>query len=221
MATVDETIRSDSLSIPSLWENGITLQGVSWETYEKFVDGLGDRRVFVTYDRGLMEIQLMSPSFPHENAAELLKALIQAIRLIRGVPFVSGGSTTHKRADLGKGVEPDACFWIEHESQMRGIKKLDLTKLPPPDLVIEVDVHARSVDRIESYRKLAVPEIWHVTGDGLTFLVLGDNDLYAEEEFSRSFPFVARQPVDEALKRIDELGETEALNQLLAKLQLR
>lgn len=220
MATVEDKSTKTETLIPSLWERGITLQGVSWDTYCKFVDGLGDRRVFVTYDSGMMEIELMSPSFPHEYDVEFLTGLIHAIRLLKGIPFASGGSTTHRRIDLGKGVEPDACYWIEHEHEMRGVKKLDLAKQPSPDLIIEVDVHASSIDRVEAYRKLGVPEIWHVQDGQLRFLVLTDGD-YAECPASRSFPFVDCQSVGEALAQIETLGETEALNQLLAKLKLR
>lgn len=220
MATVDNTQDVESPEIPSLWENGITLQGVSWDTYCKFVDGLGDRRMFVTYDSGLMEIQTMSPSFPHEYGIDLLVSLVHAIRLLRGTPIVGGGSTTHRREDLDRGVEPDACFWIENELKMRGIKELDLTKVPPPDLVIEVDIHASSIDRIEAFRKLGVPEIWLIRDDTLTFLLLTDGE-YAESPTSRSFPFVDCESVAEALGKVDSLGETEALNGLLTKLKLR
>lgn len=220
MATVEDKQALSSSDVPSLWENGITLQGVSWDTYCKFVDSLGNRKIFVTYDRGLMEIQTMSPSFPHENADRFLEALVQAIRLLKGIAFASGGSTTHRRADFGKGIEPDACYWIEHEPQMRGVKKLDLATMPPPDLVIEIDIHASSIDRIETYRKLGVPEIWHIQDGKLRFLVLEDTD-YTESPTSRSFPFVDSISVGEALVSIEKLGETEALNRLLKKLQLR
>lgn len=220
MATVENQPISESPTVPSLWENGITLQGVSWDTYCKFVDGLGDRRLFVSYDSGLMEIQTMSPSFPHESGIDLLVSLVHAIRLLRGTPIAGGGSTTHRREDMDKGIEPDACFWVENELKMRGIKELDLTQVPPPDLVIEVDIHASSVDRIKGFCKLGVPEIWLIRDGQLSFLVV-DGDQYIENLTSHSFPFVDSDSVATALGQIEKLGETEALNQLLTKLKLR
>lgn len=220
MATVEQKQQASSEAIPSVWENGITLQGVSWDTYCKFVDGLGDRRMFVSYDRGLMEIQTMSPSLPHESGDRLLERLIYAIALLKDVSLSSGGSVTHRREDLEKGMEPDSCFWIENSGALTGVKELDLTEVPPPDLVIEVDIHASSVDRIQGFRKLAVPEIWQIQEGQLRFLVLEEGD-YSESATSRSFPFVDCKSVGEALGQIEKVGETEALNRLLVKLNLR
>jgi len=42
---------------------------------------------------------------------------------------------------------------------MRNKKELDLTKDPPPDLVLEVD-YTSSVDRQIIYAALGVPELW-------------------------------------------------------------
>src|SRR5437899_1785561 len=42
------------------------------------------------------------------------------------------GSTTFKRKDLGKGFEPDSCFYIGHAGQVRGKAELDPIKDPPP-----------------------------------------------------------------------------------------
>lgn len=220
MATVENQQGVESPAIPSLWENGITLQGVSWDTYCKFVDGLGDRRVFVSYDSGLMEIQTMSPSFPHENDDRFLERLIYAISLLRGIQVTSGGSVTHRHKELEKGQEPDSCFWIENAPKLTGMNELDLTQVPPPDLVIEIDIHAKSVNRIRGYRQLNVPEIWFIRDGQLQFLVLTDGD-YTQSPTSRSFPFVDSDLVAEALGQIEKLGETEALNQLLTKLKLR
>jgi Uma2 family endonuclease len=117
-------------------------------------------------------------------------------------------------------MEPDACFWIANASKMKGVTDLDLTQVPPPDLVIEMDIHASSLDRIQGFAKLGVPEIWHVQDGELRFLVLTEGD-YAESATSRSFPFVDCESVGEGLSQIETLGETEALNNLLAKLKLR
>lgn len=220
MATVEDQHAASTGLIPSVWENGITLQGVSWDTYCKFVDGLGERRMFVTYDNGTMEIQTVSPSFPHENSGCYLERFIHLVAFIKRLDITSGGSVTHRHQELEQGQEPDSCFWIEQSPKVRGMRELDLSEVPAPDLVIEVDIHASSLDRIEGFRKLGVPEIWHIQDGKLRFLVI-DGGGYSVSPMSRSFPFVDAACVAESLGQIESLGDTEALNRLLSKLKLR
>ncbi|MBO1346131.1 MAG: Uma2 family endonuclease [Hormoscilla sp. GUM202] len=61
-------------------------------------------------------------------------------------------------AEMGR-AEPDSGFYIQNEPLMRNKKELDLTKDPPPDLVLEVD-YTSSVDRQIIYAALGVPELW-------------------------------------------------------------
>ncbi|MEM9185755.1 MAG: Uma2 family endonuclease [Planctomycetota bacterium] len=216
MAMLDETPVVSGLS-----GVGIVLEGVSWKTYERLLQGIGDGRVRVTYDNGLMEIE-MSPSRKHESDADFLRSLVALIRRLAKIPAESGGSTTHKRKDLVKGLEPDGCYWIANERAIRGVQNLDLTKHPPPDLVIEVDLTSRSVNKIPIYAALGVPEIWHVNEAGeLVFLSLdhatGD---YKFTESSISFPFLPLAKVGKALRRSGADGETVALDDLIDSLGL-
>lgn len=216
MATAELTKSPSGLS-----ERGIVLEGISWETYEKFVAGVEGREFKVAYDNGLMEIE-MSPSRLHESDTDLLCSLVVLIRTLRGIPIESGGSTTHKRHDLAKSVEPDGCYWIKNEQVMRGVQELDLLKHPAPDLVIEVDLTSSSVNKIDIYKKLSVPEIWHLTPEKLEFLMLtADHSAYQAMESSLSFPFVQRAPVEAAIKASKKVGESAALDQLLTDLKLR
>jgi len=223
MATVESEPQLTEGQVRSgLTEVGIVLEGVSWQTYERLLAGLGDRRVFVTYDRGTMEIQLVSPSYKHENDDRLLERLVYAISLLADVPLQSGGSVTIRREDLERGVEPDACFWIASVEKLRGVTELDLTKHPAPDLAIEIDVHADSIDRIDAYRKLGVREVWWLPrGESLRFLELNDSGEYDEAEVSRNLPMVRRDVLAEALEKGTDRTETERLNELLTILGLR
>lgn len=201
-------------------ELGVVLEGVSWETYEKLIEGFGDRRSYTTYDRGTMEIG-MSPGRKHERGADVLVSLVSAIRDRKDLPIEAGGSVTHRHPELAKGVEPDACYWIANEAVMRGVDELDLKKHPAPDLVIEIDVAASSIDRIEIFHSLGVPEVWRVSKSGLEFLVRGDQGSYEPHETSSCFPFVDRQRVEQAVREARTLGESAALRQLLIDLKLR
>jgi Uma2 family endonuclease len=48
----------------------IHLSGISWQTYERLLQELSDRRLWLTYNRGYLEI--MSPSPEHEFGKEVL-----------------------------------------------------------------------------------------------------------------------------------------------------
>jgi Uma2 family endonuclease len=57
-----------------------------------------------------------------------------------GIEFRALGSTTFKHRQSDKAVEPDDCFYIAHEAEIRGKPRIDLETDPPPDLVLEVDL---------------------------------------------------------------------------------
>ena len=86
---------------------------------------------------------------------------------------------------MNQAVEPDACFYIEHEAQIRGKRRIDLTVDPPPDLAIEIDITSRT--RFNNYEALGVPELWRYNGAALEISVLRD-DQYELSAQSLHFP---------------------------------
>jgi len=137
----------------------VTLENISWRTFEAILSEMGDRRTTrLAYDCGMLEI--MTPLMPHEHNKRLIEKLIDTLVDELNLNIKSIGSTTYKRQDLVKGVEPDSAFYIQNEPLMRGKTNLDLTQDPPPDLVIEVDYSSASVDRMPIYQALGVPEVW-------------------------------------------------------------
>jgi len=201
-------------------ERGIVLEGVGWATYERLLKGIGERYVFVTYDEGTLEIEI-SPGRKHEGGVDLLVGLMHSIRLLRGVKFEGGGSTTHKRSDLKKGIEAATCYWIANEEKMRGVADLDLSKHPAPDLVIEVDIWSSSLDRIAMFGTLGVPEIWHVEKGRVSILHLNEQGAYDAKPASLSFPFVTASALTKAVNPEATVGESAALDALLNDVGLR
>lgn len=63
--------------------------------------------------------------------------------------------------DFYEAMLRDHCYWVANAGAICGVKRLDLTVHPPPDLVIEVDVTHSVVDRDSMYGALGVPEKWH------------------------------------------------------------
>lgn len=54
-------------------------------------------------------------------------------------------------------IEPDDCFYIQHQAEMVGKDRIDLAVDPPPDLVIEIDV--ASTTALQAYEALQVKAI--------------------------------------------------------------
>src|SRR4029079_3790617 len=103
---------------------------------------------------------LMSPTLSHERLGYLIGRCIDAWTEEFQIPIRSCRSTTFRREDLDRGLEPDNCYYIAHEASMRGKDEVDLTIDPAPDLAVEVDVHSSSLDRMSIYAALGVSEVW-------------------------------------------------------------
>lgn len=180
MATVEKvTLRG---------ERRILLSGIPWTLYEQLRDNDENRHVRMAYDSGRLE--LMSPSEDHESIKELIGELIKAFTEELGIPRRSLGSTTWKRRDLDKGLEPDACFYILNHPRVRHRRPIDLAMDPPPDLAVETEISRTVVGRLRIYAALGVPEIWRWRRKGLTAYSLNQDRKYVERAFSLNLPML-------------------------------
>ncbi|MDQ3439282.1 MAG: Uma2 family endonuclease [Planctomycetota bacterium] len=165
------------------------MEGVSWETYERLRQELDDAgsHVRIIYDQGRMA--LMSPLLPiHEKWKQLLGRLIETLAEERGLPISAFGSTTWKRQDVGRGIEADQCYYIQHAQAVRGKTAFDLLQDPPPDLAVEVDVTYRPPSKPSVYAALRIPELWRYNGKAFDVLVLQSDGSYASSSASAAFP---------------------------------
>jgi Uma2 family endonuclease len=121
------------------------------------------------------------------------------------------GSTTFRRRELRKGLEPDECYYIQHEEQIRNREEIDLTRDPPPDLVIEIDITHRAIGREAIYAGLGVPEVWRYDGLRLIALRLGPDGKYLPIETSAAFPFLRVAELEPFLKMISAAGRTKTM----------
>lgn len=145
-----------------LEQDQVIMHGVSWQTFQQLLADRGERcGVLLAYDRGTVELRM--PSQEHEWIKTTLTQVVEAIAFARDLHYRSLGSTTFGREDLGRGFEPDACFYLDHADVVSPDRPLDLTVEPPPDLVIEVDISRSSLDKLPIYATLGVPEIWRYT----------------------------------------------------------
>jgi Uma2 family endonuclease len=140
----------------------VLFHDVTWNEFEAILDELGEHRCTrIAYSNGILEI--MAPLPEHESDKEIISDLLKAFLEEQEIEFLTLGSTTFRNSKTLKGIEPDQCFYIQHERAVRGKKRLDLSVDPPPDLVLEVDVTSRT--HPETYAALGVPELWRRDGD--------------------------------------------------------
>lgn len=171
----------------------VLLENVSWQAFETLLIEIGEHRAArLAYDEGILEI--MAPLPEHEYYKEAIGVLVQDLADVIDIDYETLGSTTWKRQDLLAGVEPDNCFYFQNEQLIRGKLDFDLTKDPPPDLVLEIDVTHKSLDRFPIYARLGVPEIWRYEKGQIKIYQLQGNG-YVETNTSLVFPLTLIQQI--------------------------
>ena len=103
-----------------------------------------------------------------------------AIASIRG-----GGSTNFRLRGRLCGLEPDQCYWIAHEAQLRGLKKIDRRRDPPPDLIVDIAQVRGCVPRLPIYAALECRKYGESVRGGLSFHVLQQDGKYARAPVSQ------------------------------------
>jgi Uma2 family endonuclease len=170
----------------------ITLRGISWETYLRLVEEIGDQHVLKAYNRGVLE--LMSPGPIHERHKKRLAIFVEVVTEELEIPRFSLASTTWNRPEAERGLEADECYLLTAEKVAASEHGSDKAEdYPSPDLAIEVDMRRSAVDRPEIYATLGVPEVWRLDDDELHIDRLRDDGTY--EEVAESF-FLPVRPAE-------------------------
>ena len=203
------TVSQSSVNQTQQVENKVLLSNISWSTYESLLLDLSNKSNFrLTYDHGKLEI--MSPQSEHERIKHLLELIIELIGLELNIDIECFGSTTFKRADLARGFEPDSCFYISKEPQIKDKTNIDLVSEPAPDLVIEVDITSPPLDKFPIYAQIGVTEIWRYNGNSLAFYLLS-SDNYLVSNNSLAFPFLTSQVITSFLEQSKVSKKTSLL----------
>jgi Uma2 family endonuclease len=188
----------------------LELLNIDWEEYEHLLTQMesfhpGHR---LSYDRGRLII--VSPSLEHERAKEFISGLIQALAEEMNLPLEPAGATTFKRKLLKKGVEPDACFYVQSASRVIGRRTFRHGEYPPPDVAVEIDMSYDSLDKFSIYAALGVPEIWRYDGVTTRFYELAD-ETYGVIQYSRAFPTFTANVITQHLELRKTDGHMAAL----------
>jgi Uma2 family endonuclease len=173
---------------PAAIPQRFVVQGINWETYEKVLEAFGDYPIRITYDRGSLE--LMSPLPIHEIYKRCLGLLLAVLDRELKIAIKGLASTTFRRRDLDRGLEPDESFYVGKLDRVHEWGNVDLSIDPPPDLALEVDVTRSCLNRLEIYAALGVLEVWRFDGENWHIHCLTASRTYEERPQSKVLPFV-------------------------------
>ena len=120
------------------------------------------------------------------------------------------GSATMRTRKKKKGSEPDACFYVQSASVIGNRIQIDFEVDPPPDIVVEVDVHHDSRDKFSIYAALGVPDIWRYDGEEFSIHHLQE-DQYVNLEESVALPMLSSRALTDFLARLPKDGESQTL----------
>jgi Uma2 family endonuclease len=198
--------------IETLAGQSTVLHDVEWQQFESILQDLGDKRSSrIAYLNGVLEIVMPLPE--HEKIKVLISYFVQVLMDEMGIDFEGFGSTTFKRVDKLAGLEPDDCFYIQNNVAMRGIRKLDMTIDPPPDLAIEVDVTSKT--KFDVYRILGVPELW-LCDQTLKIYILRDGE-YVESQLS---PIFGDIPIRDVIPQFLEISLSQGRSKAMKAFRL-
>ena len=198
--------------IETLAGQSTVLHEIDWQQFESILQDLGEkRRSRISYLNGVLEIVMPLPE--HEKIKVLISYFVQVLMDEMEIDFEGFGSTTFKRIDKLAGLEPDDCFYIQNNVAMRGIRKLDMTIDPPPDLAIEVDVTSKT--KFDVYRVLGVPELW-LYDQTLKIYILRDGE-YVESQLS---PIFGDIPIRDVIPQFLEISLSQGRSKAMKAFRL-
>ena len=183
----------------------LLLKNVSWQQFQDILQNLDESRsARLSYSQGTLEI--MTPLPEHEDDKVIIGDLVKAILEEMDIEFRSLGSTTFENEAMRQAVEPDDCFYIQNEAQIRGKKRLNLEIDPPPELAIEIDITSRT--KFNNYQELGVAELWRYNGKKLEINIL-QSGKYVQSKTSLAFPNL---PIADVLHDFVEQSKVKGRN---------
>lgn len=146
VSSLKEIIEEPEIAHANDPEERFTTSGVSWSSYEALLAKLEENSHYrVTYLDGVLEI--LSPSIKHEKVKKNLAMLLEHFLYKKRINCIPLGSTTFRNKAKKAGAEPDECYCIGEEKSV-------------PDVALEVNMTSGNIDKLETYRRLGVKEVW-------------------------------------------------------------
>jgi Uma2 family endonuclease len=134
------------ITTPIQKESPLLFESLTWREF-KAVEQLLDRPGYrLSFLDGTLEIKRM-PGEPHETVKARIGALVELYLLMAGYDFTPTGPMTIENEAIAVKREADKSY-----------------KLSPgrsrPDLVIEVVFTSGGINKLETYKRLKIPEVW-------------------------------------------------------------
>ena len=181
----------------------VILHNVSWETYEKLLAENQDvANPHFSYCDGDLEIMVLG--YQHEVLKHRLSELLVEIARVLEIDYEGAASTTFRREKKRKGFEGDGTFYFKNAEFVRTKNKIDLSKDPPPELVIEIDITHGSLPKFPIFADLGIEEIWRFDGSEVKFYRLQNQDFGKVSE-SICLPGVKSEAVTKLLFAAQEM----------------
>ena len=158
-------------------ESRVLLRNVPWGTYVVLRDTVDSPGLKMTYLEGWLEI--MSPSRTHEVSKKQIARLLELLCLEQDIPLFGYGSTTFRKEEKQRGLEPDECYCRDIDREV-------------PDIALEVVVSTPLIDKLDVYRGLGVREVWLFQNEAFQVMTL-KHEKYEPIERSEVFPEVDLQ----------------------------
>lgn len=185
---------------PQPVESVIGLKGVSWERFNKIQSDFDDiPSCKLTYTRGLLEI--MAPiSDEHEyiksNVGELLGTYMREKR----IRFYKRGGFTLAKEGFSSG-EPDESYCIGSNKEV-------------PDIVIEVIITSGTLNKLEVYKPLNIPEVWFWKKQQLQIFHLTNGE-YQQVTRSQFFPDLDLELLERYIEYPDQYDAVMEFQQVI------
>lgn len=180
----------------------VVVRGLSWSDYQRLLEVRGEASVpRYAYLEG--ELELRTPSLPHESIKSRIGCLVEVWCLERGTDFSPCGSWTLENKAKESGIEPDECSVFG-----------DLGEPSKPDLAIEVVWTSGGVKKLDIYFKLGVREVWFWRRGRISVHAL-EADRYSEVPASRVLPGI---DLEQLVSFLDRPSASQAMREYRAAL---
>ena len=203
MPAVLESIPKKHTDVSTNIIERVVLHGISWKTYERILDEheeVGNRHF--AYNDGDLEIMVLG--YEHETLKARLSELVTEIARILEIDYENAASTTFRKESKKKGFEGDAAFYFKNAEALRRKTKIDLSKDPSPELVLEIDITHGSLPKFPIFADLGIEEVWRFNGESIRFHRL-QGKTYKEIEESICLNNVQSKKITELLFAASEL----------------
>ena len=185
---------------PEQPEGVAVFYGTTWEQFQGFDALFGERRsIRFTYLNGVTEV--MAPiGRHHERKKKLLAELLELYLRDKKIRFYSDGSASLSKSGQVS-VEPDESYCLNRDK-------------PRPDLVIEVIISSGSIDKLELYRVLEIPEVWFWRDGNISVHVLEEAG-YRDSARSALLPELDIAFLAECSRQDDQYDAVESFRRAL------